>query len=120
MEVGQPDNPTSRVERDQTGLARRRVGDFNGDGKADILWRNSSTGGAVIWKSGLASTQQAVTAVTNLDWHVVAAGDYNGDGIADILWRNLATGANVIWRSAKSSTPQAVTGVTDLAWVIEH
>ena len=25
--------------------------DFNGDGKADILWRNTSTGDVVIWDS---------------------------------------------------------------------
>jgi len=25
------------------------VGDFNGDGRADILWRNSSTGENYVW-----------------------------------------------------------------------
>ena len=28
------------------------TGDFNGDGKSDIFWRNSSTGENAIWKSG--------------------------------------------------------------------
>ena len=27
----------------------RRVADFSGDGKADILWRNSSSGQVYIW-----------------------------------------------------------------------
>lgn len=67
------------------------VGDFNGDGRADILWRNddgrlsdwlgTSTGGFTI------NDANALTMVTT-DWHVVAAGDFNGDGRADILWRN--------------------------------
>ena len=32
------------------------TGDFNGDGKSDILWRNTSTGDNAIWKSGDAAT----------------------------------------------------------------
>jgi len=26
-----------------------RIGDFDGDGKADILWRNTSSGDVAIW-----------------------------------------------------------------------
>ena len=32
------------------------TGDFNGDGKSDIFWRNTSTGDNAIWKSGDAAT----------------------------------------------------------------
>ena len=28
------------------------TGDFDGDGKSDICWRNTSTGQNYIWKSG--------------------------------------------------------------------
>ncbi len=28
------------------------TGDFNGDGKSDILWRHSSTGKVIIWLMG--------------------------------------------------------------------
>ena len=32
-----------------------RLGDYNGDGQADILWRNTATGNTVIWQmDGLA------------------------------------------------------------------
>jgi hypothetical protein len=27
----------------------QRIGDFGGDGKADILWRNSSSGQVYVW-----------------------------------------------------------------------
>ena len=32
------------------------VGDFNADGKDDILWRNLATGANAIWRSGSSTT----------------------------------------------------------------
>jgi hypothetical protein len=46
------------------------TGDFDGDGKADILWRNAD-GPNAIWKSGNAATQQVTTGVTDRAWIVV-------------------------------------------------
>jgi hypothetical protein len=45
------------------------VGDFNGDGRSGILWRNTSDGRNTIWRSGDVSTQQSVAAA-NLAWVV--------------------------------------------------
>jgi plastocyanin len=92
-------------------------GDFNGDGRSDILWRNRSTGANTIWRSANSATPQAV-ATRATSWRVVGSGDYNGDGRSDILWRNFSTGANAIWRSANQATPQAVTAVTNQAWAV--
>jgi plastocyanin len=92
-------------------------GDFNGDGRSDILWRNGSTGANAIWFSANSTTAQALHTVPTA-WGVVGSGDYNVDGRADILWRNFSTGSNSIWRSANHLTPQTVTGVTNLAWVV--
>ncbi len=74
-------------------------GDYNGDSRADILWRNSRTGANVIWRSANAATAAGDGRASGLA--VVGSGDYNGDGRADILWRNFATGANAIWRSCQ-------------------
>jgi hypothetical protein len=46
-------------------------GDYNGDQRADILWRNASTGANVIWRSANSATITAVTSLTNLSWTVV-------------------------------------------------
>ena len=75
--------------------------DFNGDGGSDLLWRNSVSGGNVIWRSANSATQQATNTVA-VSWQAVGVGDYNGDDHSDILWRN-TSGANVIWRSGSAA-----------------
>ena len=94
------------------------VGDFDGDTRSDILWRNSSTGQNAIWRSSNVTTQLRAATVSHLDWKVVAVGDFNGDRRSDILWRNSRTGANVIWKSGSSLMSQAGIGVTNLAWKV--
>ena len=66
------------------------VGDFNGDGRDDILWRNDD-GTITDWLSNANGTFSASTTFSTYvptDWHVVGTGDFNGDGRDDILWRN--------------------------------
>ena len=75
------------------------TGDFNGDGKRDILWRNKATGQNVVWfMDGVAYGSYAwLLEVTDLNWEIVGTGDFNGDGKTDILWRNKSTGQNIVW-----------------------
>jgi hypothetical protein len=75
------------------------TGDFNSDGKTDILWRNKSTGQNVVWfMDGVAYGSYAwLLEVTDLNWEIAGTGDFNGDGKTDILWRNKSTGQNVVW-----------------------
>ena len=92
-------------------------GDFNGDGKADIFWRNNQTGANSIWLSANAATQQATPSVTQLAWDVAGVGDFDGDGRSDLLWRNSLTGGNTIWRAGSAATQQAVSGLA-LDWTV--
>lgn len=71
--------------------------DFNGDGKSDLLWRNTSTGEAAIWfVSGVTVTGTVGIGTIPTDWRIVGAGDFNADGKADTLWRQ-DTGAIGVW-----------------------
>ncbi len=71
-------------------------GDFNSDGRADVLWRNSS-GQTVLWSMNGATiaTNQTVATIGN-DWHNEGVGDFNGDSRADVLWRN-DSGQIALW-----------------------
>src|SRR6267154_1755949 len=103
-------------------LAVRVSRDFNGDGRSDILWRNSTTGENVIWLMNGAAASSSVTFATVADpnWSIAGVGDFNGDGKSDILWRNRATGENTIWLmngTAISSAAMFAT-VADPNWSI--
>src|SRR5204863_456180 len=75
------------------------VGDFDGDGKADILWRNTSTGQNYIYlMSGTAIlTEGYLRTVAGQSWQVAGIGDFDGDGKDDILRRNSSTGDNYLY-----------------------
>jgi FG-GAP-like repeat len=84
------------------------IGDFDGNGRADMLWRNQTTGRSVM---SYHSTDGSV-----LSWPVVSefinpvtttalkVGDINGDGKDDIVWRNMGSG-NVVISLMNGSTP---------------
>ena len=67
------------------------TGDFNGDGKADVIWRNND-GHFTEWlgqaNGGFSSNDANAWAWEPTSWHVVGTGDFNGDGRTDIIWQN--------------------------------
>jgi VCBS repeat-containing protein len=83
----------------------KAVEDFDGDGKADILFQNDS-GAAAIWlmdgtqikNGGSSQFNIAGTAGPGPTWHIVGARDMNADGHADILWQN-DNGAAAVWEN---------------------
>jgi hypothetical protein len=59
------------------------TGDFNNDGRADILLQNDS-GEAVIWEmKGTNVIGAASLGNPGPDWHIMGTGDYNNDGKSD-------------------------------------
>lgn len=93
------------------------TGDFDGDGRSDLLWLNQHTGQSVIWRAGDATLSVALPSVS-VAWKIAAVGDFNGDGKSDLFWRNGSTGADALWYSGQYTTSKAVTTVTDMHWQV--
>ena len=97
-------------------------GDFNGDGKDDILWRHLTNG--TNWLYLMNGTQvlqsSPINTVTDQNWRIAAIGDFNGDGRDDILWRHDISGANWIYLMNGNQIIQSslLNFVTDPNWEI--
>src|SRR5437667_8809656 len=100
------------------------IGDFDGDGKADILWRNTSTGQNYIYfmdGTTIKPTEGFIRTVADQSWQVAGIGDFDGDGKGDMLWRNSATGENYLYPMdgiTIKPTEGYIRTVADLAWQI--
>ncbi len=100
--------------------------DFNGDGKADILWRDIQTGDLELWGSNSGSAYSGFTGqdlgVVPMHWNVQQFADFNGDGKADLLWRD-GNGDVGLWLSASGSGFAGFTrldlGVTPSHWTVQ-
>jgi hypothetical protein len=75
------------------------AGDVDGDGNADIIWRNTASGGINVWLMNGAAVTGDVwpPCVTDQQWQIVGIGDFKGDGNADVLWRYIPTGDMNLW-----------------------
>jgi hypothetical protein len=95
--------------------------DFTGEGRSDILWRNTSTGQVVQYQmNGTAVTNSAAVATVGLQWQIEGTGDFNGDGRDDILWRNTSTGQVAEYQmNGTAVTNSAVVATVGLQWQIE-
>jgi hypothetical protein len=76
------------------------TGDFNGDGRDDILWRDTNTGQLTDWLAtatgGFTQNSANFSQLVATNWQVASIGDFNGDGRDDLLWRS-DTGQTTDW-----------------------
>ena len=72
--------------------------DLDGDGKADLVWRNTSNGSTAIWLlDGAAIASTGFPGGVSAAWQIVGVGDVNADGKADVIWRNSTSGTVAVW-----------------------
>ena len=84
--------------------------DYNGDGSADLLWYNATSGRVVSWYMDAALQRISgqflnPASVADNNWKVLASGDYSRAqvpatppfGSPDVVWRNETSGRLVVW-----------------------
>ena len=79
------------------------TGDFNGDGKPDLIVTNSSAafirlmnGTRLLLNSSGAETDVTISSAPSGTPQITGAGDFTGSGQTDVLWRDYATGIDVV------------------------
>jgi hypothetical protein len=96
--------------------------DYTADMKADLAWRNRSTGQVYLWPmNGATPTAfSPVATISDLNWRIVGQGDFNGDGKADLVWYNVSTGQTYVWfmNGATPISYNPVATIADLNWRI--
>lgn len=76
------------------------LGDFDGDGKTDLFWRNPDLLGGynrVFLMDGFNITSRPVHARLNNEFELQVIGDLNGDEKDDIVWRKTDTNQLAVW-----------------------
>jgi hypothetical protein len=68
------------------------TGDFNGDGKPDIVWRHRTTGALYLWYMDgvtcIGGTPFSFGGEPDTRWKVVGVGDFNADHKPDLVWQH--------------------------------
>jgi hypothetical protein len=65
-------------------------GDFDADGRADLVWRRNLTGENIVWMmNGIELVSAPFTKppiLADPRWRIVGTNDFNGDARTDLLW----------------------------------
>jgi hypothetical protein len=101
------------------------VGDLDGDDKADIVYRNTTTGDvAASLMNGLTlqvGGSAIITSGVPLEWVIKNVADLDGDGKADLVYRNTKTGdvAASLMDGLTASESGFIAGSVPLEWEIQ-
>ena len=104
------------------------LADLSGDGKTDVLWRNTSTGQLYAWLmdgTALSSgTLLTPSVVANTGWTIRGLDDFNRDGKPDVLWHNQSTGQLYVWfmngTTLSSATFLSPSAVPNTSWKVRQ
>jgi len=94
-----------------------RAGDYDGDGRVDLFWRNTADGTNAVWffaGGNQIAAAQFYVGTPLAEWRIDATGDFDGDGRDDLMWSNMINGVTVRWlMTPRGGTPtaQPVVGV---------
>jgi hypothetical protein len=80
-----------------TNYASVASGDFDGDGRSDVLFQGPTGGSDVIWYGKYDKTDDPVTVTVPDSYGVPIVGDFDNDKHSDIFWYRSGTGQDRIW-----------------------
>jgi hypothetical protein len=86
------------------------VGDFNGDGIKDVVWRDDFANITRFWSfnpSGVPTQTIDNGAIVGKGFALEAIADFNGDGKSDLVWRDTVSNVAVIWNFNLGTNPTA-------------
>ena len=81
-------------------------GDFDGDGRVDVLWYAPGTRADSLWRS-TASGFTPVRITNVLRTYTPIPGDFDGDGRTDIYWYGPGTAPDGLWRGTTTGFTSA-------------
>lgn len=94
-----------RISQVPTGYVVQKLGDFSGNRRGDILFKNAA-GGVKLWvMNGVAIQADIDLPSVDPTWVFYAAGDFNGDGSTDIVWKR-ANGMLTVWLMQRATPAQ--------------
>ena len=74
-------------------------GDFNADGKADLIWQHAN-GSLLVWymngTTAVGSELLNPGQISDPTWRIVGVGDFNGDAKPDLMWQH-PSGWLAVW-----------------------
>lgn len=91
------------------------IGDLDGSGPHDMVWRNQTTGETEFWRFAASGDPKIMTESFysgSSQIEIVAVSDINGDDKSDVIWHNTASGNVGTWLLNLSE--QAVMSLDDL------
>ena len=79
----------------------RGLGDFNKDGKLDVLWHHQVSGDLYVWfldgTVTVGGSYLTPKSFADTKWQIRGVADFDGDGNLDLLWHHQATGELYVW-----------------------
>jgi hypothetical protein len=97
-------------------------GDFDGDEREDLFWRNVEDGRIRIWFEVGMDYAEEIPSLENPDlgWSALAVGDFDGDGRHDVFWQNAVDGSTRVWFMEGGAAEEAsFPRVRSASWRVE-
>jgi glucose/arabinose dehydrogenase/PKD repeat protein len=74
--------------------------DWSGDGRADLLWQDGTSGALALWRMDDVTAKATVLldpSQVPTTWRIAGAADFNNDGQPDLLWQERTQGVAAVW-----------------------